>query len=117
VLGIDSMISESTAQWWLKFKLGYQSKEAKKGIYVDGHECPDVIKERQEFIHLIFDKYEWLVGCAQCPRDLLTRYNRLMSTYDDQSLQCIPPTLQPGEKEHVLVMQDETVFHTNEYRR
>jgi len=40
-----------------------------------------------------------------------------MSTYDDQTLQWIPPILQPGEKEHVLVMQDETVFHTNEYHR
>ena len=40
-----------------------------------------------------------------------------MATYDDQTLQKIPPTLQPGEKEHVLIMQDETVFHTNEYRR
>jgi hypothetical protein len=43
--------------------------------------------------------------------------NRLMATYDDQTLEPIPPMLQPGEKEHVLVVQDETVFHTNEYRR
>jgi len=41
----------------------------------------------------------------------------LMVTYDDKTLNCIPPTLQPGEKEHVLVMQDETIFHTNEYHR
>jgi hypothetical protein len=40
-----------------------------------------------------------------------------MATYDDQTLEPIPPTLQPGEKEHVLVVQDETVFHTNEYCR
>ncbi len=39
----------------------------------------------------------------------------LMVTYDDKTLNCIPPTLQPGEKEHVLVMQDETIFHTNKY--
>ena len=41
----------------------------------------------------------------------------LMATYDDVSLDRIPPTLQPREKEHVLVVQDETIFHTNEYRR
>lgn len=58
-LGINATISESTAQRWLKFKLGYQSKEAKKGLYVDGHERPDVIKERQAFIEKIFDKFEW----------------------------------------------------------
>ena len=40
-----------------------------------------------------------------------------MATYDDVSLDQIPPTLQPGEKEHVLVVQDETIFHMNKYRR
>ncbi len=40
-----------------------------------------------------------------------------MATYDDVSLDQIPLTLQPGEKEHVLVVQDETIFHTNEYRQ
>jgi hypothetical protein len=38
-----------------------------------------------------------------------------MATYDDVLLDRIPPTLHPGDKEHVLIMQDETVFHTNEY--
>jgi hypothetical protein len=41
----------------------------------------------------------------------------LMATYDNVLLDRIPPTLQPGEKEHILVVQDETIFHTNEYRR
>ena len=40
-----------------------------------------------------------------------------MASYTDDMLDRIPPTLQPGEKEHVLIVQDETVFHTNEYRR
>jgi len=40
-----------------------------------------------------------------------------MATYEDDTLEHIPPTLLPGEKEHVLIVQDETVFHTNEYRR
>ena len=40
-----------------------------------------------------------------------------MATYDNETLDKIPPKLQPREKEHVLVVQDETVFHTNEYRR
>src|SRR5260221_12648784 len=42
---------------------------------------------------------------------------RYMATYDDGTLDRIPPTLLPGDKEHVLVFQDETIFHTNEYRR
>jgi hypothetical protein len=40
-----------------------------------------------------------------------------MATYDNETLDRIPPNLQPREKEHVLVVQDETVFHTNEYCR
>ena len=41
----------------------------------------------------------------------------LMATYDDLSLDCIPPMLQPGERKHILIMQDESIFHTNEYRQ
>jgi len=40
-----------------------------------------------------------------------------MASYDDETLKCIPPVLQSREKEHVLVVQDETVFHTNEYHQ
>ena len=40
-----------------------------------------------------------------------------MAIYNDVSLDRIPPTLHPGDKEHVLIMQDKTVFHTNEYRQ
>lgn len=37
-----------------------------------------------------------------------------MSRYDDKTLEPILPTLTPGQKEHVLVPQDETTVHTNE---
>ena len=40
-----------------------------------------------------------------------------MATYADGTLERIPPTLPPGKKEHVVVFQDESIFHTNEYRR
>jgi hypothetical protein len=59
VLGIQGTIIESTAQQWLKFKLGYKSKEGRKEMYVGGHEHPDVIKERQVFL-------ETLEGYKQC---------------------------------------------------
>ena len=35
---IEATISESTTRRWLKFRLGYECREAKKGIYIDGHE-------------------------------------------------------------------------------
>ena len=40
-----------------------------------------------------------------------------MATYNDETLECIPPTLGPSEKEHVLVPQDECLNLTNEARR
>lgn len=56
-LGMQGSISEATAQRWLKFRLGYQCKEAKRGIYIDGHERPDVIEERKIYIGEL-DRYE-----------------------------------------------------------
>lgn len=56
-LGMQGTISEPTAQRWLKFRLGYQCKEARRGIYIDGHERPDVINERKEFIKEL-DRYD-----------------------------------------------------------
>jgi hypothetical protein len=40
----------------------------------------------------------------------------VMATYADKTLDRIAPMLKLREKEHVLVTQDESVFHTNEYR-
>jgi hypothetical protein len=40
-----------------------------------------------------------------------------MCRYDDKTLEPIPPTLAPGEKEHVVLDQDETTIHTNDYPR
>ena len=37
-----------------------------------------------------------------------------MTKYDDKTLELIAPTLAPGEKELVLVVQDECIVHTNE---
>ena len=42
-------ICEQTAINWLH-KLGYQCKDVRKGIYIDGHECPDVIETRTKFL-------------------------------------------------------------------
>jgi len=49
-LEIEGRIIEYTAQRWLKFKLRYKCKEARKGVYIDRHERSDVIEERKEFL-------------------------------------------------------------------
>ena len=114
-LEIQVTISELTACRWLKIKLGYKCKEAKKGIYIDGHKRPDVIKEREAFIKQI-DEYELYVTYNFCHMIMLIWPDyRMMATYHDGTLDCIPPTLAPGEKEHVVVFQDKSIFHANEY--
>jgi hypothetical protein len=40
-----------------------------------------------------------------------------MTKYDNETLVPIPPSLTPDEQEHVLITQDESIFHTNEYQR
>lgn len=45
----DKKISKVTAQQWLA-KLGYELKETKKGIYMDGHEQKDMVVYWQEFL-------------------------------------------------------------------
>ena len=40
-----------------------------------------------------------------------------MCTYDDEKLEPIPPNLQDGQKEHILIVQDESIFHANDLKR
>ena len=50
-----AFICERTAVNWLH-KLGYQCKDVKKGIYVDGHERSDVVETRKKFLEEM-DRY------------------------------------------------------------
>ncbi|KAJ7495190.1 hypothetical protein FB451DRAFT_1163929 [Mycena latifolia] len=52
-LKISDTISVSTSVRWLK-KLGFAMRRVMKGVYVDGHERPDVVTARQEFINYMY---------------------------------------------------------------
>ena len=60
-----SVISESTCRRWLH-KLGYRSLEVCKGLYVDGHEHPDVIEARGTFLVKMreFHRYVYSTICV-----------------------------------------------------
>ena len=53
----NKKISEKTATRWLK-KLGWEFKTYKKGLYSDGHERPDVVEYRKEFLKFMEEEYE-----------------------------------------------------------
>ena len=62
LLGLDldgQNISEVTTRRWLA-KLGYELKEVKKGIYVDGHEREDVVTYRKSFLRQFGDNERYL---------------------------------------------------------
>ncbi|KAF8581939.1 hypothetical protein K439DRAFT_1647755 [Ramaria rubella] len=84
----DGEISESCAKHWLH-KLGYEMKEVKKGMYVDGYEPPDVIEYQKN----------------------------LCQTYTDEALEPIEPTLGPVDRLHVPVYHDESICQSNELWR
>jgi hypothetical protein len=101
-ISLKRPLSERTAWHWL-LRLGWRLKTLRKGVYMDGHECPDVVEYRTKFFQPAMEKYE-----------------KQMATYeyvsDEEPLKCIPPDLEPGEKEIIINFQDESCFTINEYK-
>ncbi|PKY59599.1 hypothetical protein RhiirA4_430523 [Rhizophagus irregularis] len=97
-LGIETKttISTRTANRWLK-KMGFVYDRYQKGMYVDGHERPDVVEYRKQFLERI------------------SMYQNLMPTFEGNNLERrIDPTLDENEKLHILVTHDETTFQSND---
>jgi len=100
-LGLDlgkTTISENCARRWLK-KLGYELTTVKKGIYVDGHERADVVEYRKAFLAKIAEN------------------EHLRNQYDDATLDVIPPSLPGGQRKHIPIHHDESIFRPNELRQ
>eukprot|EP01034_Spumella_vulgaris_P044767 gene44767-55707_t len=93
--GYGEEMSESTARRWL-FRLGFFRWEYKKGIYVDGHERPDVVAYRKYFV----------VKMAE--------YRKRMTEYCGADMSdAISPDPANG-RELVLVVHDECCFNSHE---
>ncbi|CAG8517448.1 13040_t:CDS:2, partial [Cetraspora pellucida] len=89
----SSSISIRTARRWMQ-KLGFYYKRHQQGVYVDGHERPDVVAYR----HIFFQK--------------VAEFDQFMSKWHDEGCEFrIFPQLSNGEKEHVWVTHDETTFY------
>ncbi|KAF7310230.1 DDE family endonuclease [Mycena indigotica] len=103
-LGIEDTIGITTATLWLK-KLGYRMRRYAKGIYYDGHERPDVVKKRKEFIDFM--------------QEHVTPYTYQYETVVDEEtgkkyLKEIAPTIPEGHKIRYPIYQDETSTHAND---
>ena len=90
-------IKARTARRWLK-KLGFNWRDVRKGVYVDGHEREDVVGYRQN---------EFLPQLAAL-RPSLVEW--------DAKLKRVPKELPNGEKWKVFVTHDESTFYANDGR-
>jgi len=98
---LTNRLSECTIRRWL-VRLGWRNKLLRKGVYMDGHKRPDVVKYRNETFLPDMEKYQ-----------------RKMVKWEPQGseLMRVDPVLGPGEKRIIAVFQDESCFHMNEYKR
>lgn len=89
-------ISGRQARRWMN-KLGFQFRELKKGSYVDGHERPDVVQYRDEFL-IRMEVYQ----------------KRMIRFIGDDCEIALRPELEEGEPLLIMLVQDESCFASNE---
>ncbi|CAG8646497.1 15974_t:CDS:2 [Cetraspora pellucida] len=77
----------------------WEFKPYQKDIYVDGHERSDVV----EYCHSFLDS--------------MMQYELLIPDWSDDLTQQINPVLPAGERLHILVTHDESVFYANDGQR
>ncbi|UZO06126.1 uncharacterized protein OCT59_026457 [Rhizophagus irregularis] len=92
-------ISEKTCRNYM-YLWRYKYDERKKGVYYDGHERPDVVKYRKEWLKRMFE------------------YQRLMKDFDGDMMDIVSePQLKLGDKELVQITHDECHFYANDGQR
>jgi hypothetical protein len=94
-------LSERTARQWL-IKLGWRRTMLKKGVYMDGHERPDVMEYQvKTFLPLMALHEKKMVQWVMRGSELVR----------------VDPELGPNKKRVITVFQDESCFHVNEYKQ
>ncbi|KAJ3004691.1 hypothetical protein NUW54_g4694 [Trametes sanguinea] len=102
IISLPRPICERTARRWL-IQLGWRRTVLRKGVYMDGHERPDVVEYRQDTF-----------------LPLMAEYERRMCRYEpteDGTLRCIKPVLVAGETEVIAIFHDECCFHANDFKK
>jgi hypothetical protein len=92
--GAKSTICIRTATNWLHM-LKFRLSEVTKGVYLDGHEREDVVSYRTVFLERM--------GV------FLPLFSSFVEAETGEMVE-VAPTLQPGQKRHVFVVHDESIF-------
>ena len=98
---LKNNLSLCTAQQWL-VRLSWRNKLLRKGVYMDGHKRPDVVKYRNDTFLCLMEKYQAKMVIWEMKESELVQ---------------IDPVLGPGKKRIIVFFQDESSFHANEYKR
>ena len=99
-----SGIRSRTARRWLH-KLGYNWKDVKKGVFIDGHERADVVEDRVKFLHKMKELEPYLVEFDSTGQILEKAY---------------PHDCQVGGSQRrptILITHDESIFSANDGKR
>jgi hypothetical protein len=96
----DGLLERTVRRWLLT--LGWRCTRVKKGVYMDGHERPDIVEYRNNVFLL-----------------LMVSFERRMAQWKPEGpgLVRIEPDLGPGEKRIIAVFQDESCFHANDNKQ
>jgi hypothetical protein len=100
--GRKTRICSRTARRWLR-RLGFSWKEIRKGIFIDGHERPDVVEYRKEFLKEMWRLSAYFVEFTQ----------------DGQMMEKIyPADCQVGEPGApiIVITHDESIFSASDGR-
>jgi hypothetical protein len=92
-------VCEDTARRWMLI-LGFQlTSSGGKNFYVDGHERPDVVEYRQQFLQRFL------------------QYESRMSEYSGDNMDEVQHPANVNEREMVWVFHDESTFYANDGTR
>jgi len=94
-------LSECTAWQWL-VQLGWRNRLLRKGVYMDNHKRPDVVEYHNKTFLCSMEKYQ-----------------KRMAKWEMKGSKCmhIDPELSLGKNRIIVLFQDKSSFHTNEYKR
>lgn len=99
--GFPRRISVETARKWLH-EMGFEVLTAKKGIFVDGHERPDVVESRAKFLRKM----------------VKLGFLHFTNAPTEQAARALPEDVEPPILERrdktVVFFHDETTFQSNE---
>jgi len=96
-------LSERTARQWLVL-LGWRHTRVKKGVYMDSHERPDIVKYRNNiFLPLMASFERRMVQWIQRPE-----WAELVRVKLELGL---------DEKQIIAIFQDESCFHVNDHKQ